>query len=246
MPSAWVRPVPPDGSAGPPGGAPDAVEAAAADTFPLATLEWRKDGSSSMAALMLLIALSIRLNKSLNGYVTKPGVPRPTTVAVTYDELQRMTGFARKSVSSGLQLLEVLGAIERVKLGRAVHYDLIGVDTAGMWCQLPQTNLLRADGSLSFKEMERKRLTLFALKIYMALAALRRQQTNTAAISYSGLVRWTGVRRQDIGPALQVLIVWGLISVSDELDDRHANSEDRSRRYRLTGLKTVKHASETS
>lgn len=255
MPSEWVRPVLQDGSRPPraprapraPRGEAqaDAANGSAEVTYPLTTLEWRKDGSSSMAALMLLIALSIRLNKSLNGYDGPPGAPRPTTVPVTYDELQRMTGFARGSVSSGLQLLENLGAIRRVKEGRAIHYDLVGVGAPGMWCQLPQTNLLRADGSLSIKGMARKRVTLFALKVYVALAALRQQKTNTAAVSYTSLVRWTGVRRQEIGPAIATLIAWELVSVSNELDDRHLNSEDRSNRYRLTGLRSVHHSTET-
>lgn len=236
MPSAWLRPiiseVAPDG--------PSTVHVEPVAIFPLTALGWRKDGSSSMAALMLLIALSIRLNQSFRGVSFNQGKQRCTTVAVTFDELQRMTGFARGSVSSGLGLLEDLDAIKRVKIGRANHYELIGVDAAGDWCQLPQSNLLRADGSLSIKLLERKRSTLHALKIYILLAALRNQKFNTTAISYSGITKWTGLRRADIGPALQILIAWELIGVSDETDQRHLSAEDRSKRYRLIGLGAIR------
>ena len=247
MPNAWLRPIRADGSDGLASGftgAGQPIETLDA-SFPLAALEWRKDGSSSMAALMVLIALSIRLNESLKGLDFKRGAMRPTTVAVTFDELQRMTGFARGPVSTGVTLLEDLGAIKRVKVGRANHYDLVGVDTVGKWCQLPQSKLLRSDGSLSIKLLERKRSTLHALKIYMVLATLRKQHFNTAAVSYSGIMRWTGLRRADVGPALQVLIAWELIGVSDDLDDRHSNTDakDRSKRYRIVGLSAVRHAS---
>ncbi|MGX5659322.1 hypothetical protein ACWKWV_06320 [Castellaniella ginsengisoli] len=236
MPSAWLRPIVPEVV---PNG-PSTTDIQPVEIFPLTALGWRKDGSSSMAALMLLIALSIRLNQSLRGVSFKQGGQRYTTVAVTFDELQRMTGFARSSVSSGLGLLEDLDAIKRVKIGRANYYELIGVDTAGEWCQLPQSKLLRADGSLSIKPLERKRSTLHALKIYILLAALRNQKFNTTAISYSGIMKWTGLRRADIGPALQILIAWELIGVSDDIDQRHLSAEDRSKRYRLTGLGAVR------
>lgn len=238
MPSAWLRPIVPDVSEVTPSGSLT-VSDHPSEIYPLTALGWRKDGSSSMAALMLLIALSIRLNQSFRGIPSNHAKPRHTAVAVTFDELQRMTGFARGSVSSGLGLLEDLGAIKRVKIGRANHYELIGVDRAGGWCQLPQSKLLRADGSLSIKLLERKRSTLHALKIYILLAALRNQQFNTAAISYSGIMKWTGLRRADIGPALQILIAWELIGVSDEIDQRHLSDEDRSKRYRLIGLGAV-------
>lgn len=239
MPSAWLRPIMSDVSEETPGRSLT-VSNPPSEIYPLTALGWRKDGSSSMAALMLLIALSIRLNQSFRGISFNQGKQRHTTVAVTFDELQRMTGFARGSVSSGLGLLEDLGAFKRVKIGRANHYELIGLDTAGKWCQLPQSNLLRADGSLSIKLLERKRSTLHALKIYILLAALRTQKFNTTAISYSGIMKWTGLRRADIGPALQILIAWDLIGVSEEIDQRHLNADDRSKRYRLTGLGAVR------
>jgi hypothetical protein len=214
--------------------------------YPLTQFEWRKDGSSSMAALMILIALSIKLNQSLRGQHFEPGKPRPSDVAITFDELQRMTGFARGPVSTGLKLLEDLGAISRSKIGRANSYKLHGLNEPGGWCQLPQSTLLRSDGTLSIKKLERKRATLHALRVYAALLSLRRQQTNTASISWTGLTRWTGVRRADIGAAIQVLVAWGLVSFSEELDDRHLDGEDRSNRYRIVGLGKVQHASETA
>lgn len=211
--------------------------------YPLTQLAWRKDGSSSMAALMILITLAIRLNESLRGVELDLAKPRPTTVAVTYDELQRATGFARGPVSTGVELLESLGAINRVKVGRANHYELVGLNTNGAWCQIPQSSLLRRDGTLTLKLLERKRITLHALKVYMVLLALRRRDTNTAAISWNGLMRWTGLHRPDVGPAIQLLIAWELVLPSDVLDDRHLEGDDRSKRYRIIGLGRVLHES---
>lgn len=256
MPSRWLRPVEPQA----PPSAPKAtynfeeddhddlidLDSKPQKFYPLSLFEWRKDGSSSMAALMILIALSIKLNQSLRGRHFEPGVKRPTEVAVTYDELQRMTGFARAPVSSGIDLLEELGSISRSKIGRANSYKLHGLDEPGGWCQLPQSTLLRADGTLSIKKLERKRATLHALRVYAALLSLRRQHTNTASVSYTGISRWTGVRRADVGPAIQVLVAWGLVSFSEELDDRHLENEDRSKRYRIVGLGKVLHASEVA
>ena len=196
-----------------------------------------------MASLMILMALSIRLNESLKGKAFDLNTPRPMTVAVTYDELQRMTGFARTTVSGGVDSLEGLGAINRVKIGRSNFYELIGLNTSGAWCQIPQTKLLAADGSLTLKRLERKRVTLSALKLYILFMTLRRQATNTTAIGYAGIIKWTGMRRADIGPAVQLLIAWELVDVSEALDDRHLEEKDRSKRYRVRGLGTVKHQS---
>lgn len=154
MPSAWLRPV-----------APHEEADEAALVYPLKSLVWRKDGSSSMAALMILIALSIRLNVTLKGRKFDVSSPRPTKVAVTYDELQRMTGFARATVSRGIELLESLGAIARVKIGRANFYEIVGLHENGGWCQIPQTQLLQGDGSLSIKKLERKRQQSCVLKV---------------------------------------------------------------------------------
>lgn len=250
LPSFWLRPITADQDGR--DQAPRITEgeqflAVGGAVYPLKALLWRKDGSSSMAALMVLMALAIRLNKSLTGREFKPGEARPTTVAATYDELQRMTGFARGSISSGIALLVDLGAIRRVKVGRANQYEVVGLGENGQWCQLPQTSLLSADGTLSIKALPRKRVTLHALKIYMVLLALRNQKLNSTSISYTAITKWTGVRREDIGPAITVLVCYHLVAVVDEVDERYfADPHDRSKRYRVEGLKAIHHQSDAT
>jgi hypothetical protein len=247
LPSAWLRPRGADPD-------PESVKADLTpepsvrdlSNYPLASLMWRKDGSSSMAALMVLIALAIRRNQSHKGREFDKGALQLHKVAVTYSDLQRMTGFARASVGTGLDLLEGLGAISREKVGRSNVYELMGVDKPGGWCQLPQSELLRGDGTLSIKPMERKRATLHALKVYMALLALRNQKLNVTSLSYSGIMKWTGLRRADVGAALHVLITWELIHVSEEFDDANMAQERRRKRYRIKGLVAVHHHSETT
>ena len=136
-----------------------------------------------------------------------------------------------------------MGAISRVKIGRSNCYDITGLNVKGGWCQIPQAKLLQGDGSLSIKKLERKRVTLYALKLYVLFMALRQQVANTTAISYGSITKWTGLRRADIGPAVQLLIAWELVDVSEELDDRHRDENDRSKRYRIRGLRPMHHQS---
>ena len=101
LPSAWLRPRWPDPDEeavrAEPGPEPSERDLA---NYPLAGLKWRKDGSSSMAALMILIALAIRRNQAQKGREFEKG-STPNKVATTYSDLQRMTGFARASVRVG-------------------------------------------------------------------------------------------------------------------------------------------------
>jgi hypothetical protein len=79
-----------------------------ADTCPLKDLEWRKHRTQATAALVLLMALSIRLNQAQRD--RQRGEKRRTNVSVTYDDLQAMTGFARATISKGLMLLQGMSA----------------------------------------------------------------------------------------------------------------------------------------
>lgn len=212
-------------------------------SYPLRFFEWRKDGGSSAAALMTLLALSLKLNLSMKNWQSGgeegSDTPRPQSIGVSYEELRLMTGCAKKTLSSAINLLVDVGAVERVKIGRANQYKLLGLDAPGSWCQVPQEALLKRDGTLKIKDMERKRKTLFALKLYVLLLALRNRRDNKATISYSGITKWSGIRREDIGQAIQILIAYDLVKVSAasvDQDDRYIEEGDRSNRYHISGL----------
>jgi len=201
----------------------------------LRTFVWQKDGSSSSAALMVLIALSIELGRQ--HFRERISLrDREPTVAMSLDKLVRVTGFARKSVVSGIGLLEEAGAVEKRLIGRANVYELLGLKNAGHWCQIPSDTLLRPDGALRMKEWPRNRALLDALKVYMALLAARNVAFNTASLSWTGIQRWTGIaRRENLGTALSILFATHLISDAGDRDER--SNIDKSRRYRITGLR---------
>lgn len=241
LPSKWLRPLP----------AKEAlarlaehfdIDREADEVYPLALFAWRKDGASSMAALAILIALAISLNVATRGKTFDPGNPRPKRIGVTFDELHKMTGFGRSSVASGVKLLVQIGAITKVKVGRASLYELPGIDVDGHWAQLPQNKLLRPDGATAIKRWPRTKVTLGALKIYLTLVALRNRHFDTASISFASLTKWTGVRREDLRQAIGFLQAHELVAISDEKDDRHLDETDRSNRYRVLGLGKIPQA----
>jgi hypothetical protein len=154
--------------------------------YPMTDLEWSRYAGTSIGMVLVLIALSIRLNQSQKDMVFEKGQARGTCVAVTYKDLRHMTGLAKATISQALMLLEGFGALSVERAGRASSYRLIGLDVAGGWCQLPQSWLLNRDGTLKLKKLPRNRLALNALKAYLLLMALRDRQLNTAAVSYGG------------------------------------------------------------
>lgn len=206
--------------------------------YPLTELSWQRHKGTAIAALLVLMALSIRLNQSRKDMTPESNVQPSCAVAVSIDNLRDMTGLARITVSNALMLLEGLEAISRRLVGRKNVYTLRGVEsnTAGTWSMLPQGRLLRAD-ELILKTLPRNRNTLHALKVYIVLLRLRSTREKTTSVSYKGLVQWSGVRREEIHNALGTLSALGLIYVSFERDVRHA--QDTSQRYGIFGLGPV-------
>ncbi len=206
--------------------------------YPLTELFWQRHKGTAIAAVLVLMALSIRLNQSRQGVVLEKNAAPVCEVAVSLDELRDMTGLARATISNALMLLEGLEAISRKLVGRKNVYTLLGVESNehGTWSKLPQGALLTSD-ELIFKKLPRNRSTLHALKVYMVLLRLRSNHEHTTAVSYDGLIKWSGVRREDIQNALGTLSALRLIRVSFERDERHI--KDPSQRYAIVGLGRV-------
>lgn len=121
--------------------------------------------------------------------------------------------------------------------GRANEYELIGVNTGGAWRKLPQDALLE-NGKLILRDLPRSRKSLNALKVFYAMTYLHNEMTGTAALSYNGIQRWSGVRRSEIREALAMLAIYGLIRPSNDRDHRHDidGDNDQSTRYEIRGL----------
>lgn len=207
-------------------------------TYPLAALDWSGHRMTGIAALLLLITLSIRLNQA-----RKPGAfdqnQHENVVAVTWKDLQKSVGVAPATLGKAISLLEAWGAIAVKKVGRSAHYELSGIGTVGRWCKLPQT-FLEANGDpvSRFKDLPSTLLGLNALKLYVVLIALRSSHYETTALSFTAITKWTGIRREDIRKAWGFLESQQLAAISPYWDHRHSTQDaaDRSQRYAIVGL----------
>jgi len=227
FPTQWLKPSTIPGPPGPVG--------EERPSYPLAELQWSRYSGSAIAAVLVLVSLAIRLNQSHKGQAFGAGVVRGSSVGVTFEELRRMTGLAKVSISSALMLLEGFGAIQSERVGRSNQYRLIGLEVDGGWCELPQGWLLNRDGTLKLKQLPRNRRTLNAMKAYLLLMVLRDRRHNTAAVSFTAITKWTGIRREDIPNALGTLSALHLAKVSFDRDIRHRKG-DNSHRYSIVGL----------
>jgi len=203
--------------------------------FPLTELQWARYSGTAIAAVLVLMVLSIRLNQSHKDKAFAAGAVRSTSVAVTFEDLREMTGLAKASISGALTLLEGFAAIQTERRGRANSYKLVGLDQDGGWCQLPQGWLLNRDGTFKLKSILRNRRALNALKVYLLLMHLRNNKHNTTAVSFTAITRWTGVRREDLPNALSTLSMMHLARISFDRDIRHRKG-DNSHRYSVLGL----------
>ncbi|HLO07733.1 MAG TPA: hypothetical protein VK198_13885 [Terriglobales bacterium] len=225
FPISWLKPVP--------------VPGKDLQRYPLAELHWRDHRAAGIAALLVLMTLAVRLNEENKKVVFVKGAERPKKVAVTWDDLQKITGCARATLGKAILLLENWNAISVTKVGRANQYELLHVREDGGWCKLPQTFLEKnGDPVARFKNLPTNALGLNALKLYVVLLALRSGRTETTAISFDGITRWTGIRREDIRKAWGFLDGQQLATVTHRRDFRHDvyGANDQSQRYAIVGL----------
>ena len=207
----------------------------------LPQLTWASHRATALAAILVMMALSVRLNLS---HRTRERVDpaldsRGVKVKATLDDLQEFTGFARQTVIKAVDLLKSFNAIQVSKSGRSNVYELIHVDTAGKYCQLPQEHLLNGSTTVlkRLAKMPRTRISLLAMKTYIVLLVGRNQRLNTTAISYTKLGSAAGVRREEIFQALSHLTALDLIGLSDDIDARQ--DIDKSKRYKIVGLSSA-------
>lgn len=229
FPTGWVRPID-----------TELEDGTISQNFPMSTLQWQRYAGTGIAAMFVLMALSIRLNQSHKEKVFEKDHVLSNSIAVTFDDLRAMTGLARPSISKAIDLLKGFGAIEINRLGRSNIYTLLGVESnkGGFWSMLPQGWLLAKDGSLKWKNLPRNAQVLNAVKLYVLILSLRDKKNGTSAISYTAITRWTGIRREDIPTALGILAAKEFARVSFDRDIRHSIG-DNSQRYSVIGLGDV-------
>ena len=87
-----------------------------------------------------------------------------------------------------------------------------------------------------FVEQIRRKSSLLALKVYMLLLAQRTSRTNLAIISYERIMTYTGLRREEIRPALDLLTSAHLIRIAVDAEIAAKKSDRKPNQYFLYGL----------
>lgn len=203
----------------------------------LISFSWQKDKSDAIAALLVLIALSIKFNTSKIGLTPEQRslLSESEMVKATYDEILDMVDISRIKVANGLAILMQQNLIQRSPDNPSV-YKIPGINEAGKWGKLPQSLLLRDDRLVGFYTLTlRNKHELNALKLYLVMLAFRSSATSYASLGYPTLTEYTGVAGNDIKKAKSHLINMGLISVDTNIEFVKDNTKP-SLRYKLIGL----------
>lgn len=202
----------------------------------LSYLRWREHKGGATAAIMVLFALAIKSNLDQKTLGRRSGIQ----VIATYEDLMTLTNLSRGPIAKGLKLLRELGAITTVKNGNGCIHSLVGIDTPGKYCELPQGYLL--DGQPVMNRLKglhtaiKNRSSLDAMKLYMLLLALRDRESNVARASYSTIHAYTGMRSGDISVAVQLLQGAQLIRLGRDEEVPLKGGQHRHNRYVLMGL----------
>jgi hypothetical protein len=247
LPSAWVKAprlsVITPGQTTPPA---KAVELENSDygagtfaTHGLAMLQRRAHGSGATAALLVLFALAVISNRAQRTL----GKRQDNQVAATYEQIQAMVALSRKLISEALQLLVMVDAIaitRDTQDSRRNLYALKGIERSGGYCMLPQHHLQNGHSHLQrlkhFIDHVRNPMSLHALKVYMLILQARDRHTNMASIGYEKIGLYTGLRREDISTAVNLLISLQLLrKVTDEEHPRRPQDPHHNR-YSVCGL----------
>lgn len=233
LPSAWAKVRKPEEmaiSASEPG------DDGSSSALGLYGIRWKTHGSTGTGALIVLLALAILSNLRQRGGHLREG----NQVLATYTDLENMTGLSRVLISRSLRLLEELKAISTERVGNACAYALLGIENGGGWCAAPQAHLLDGTDYLKrlrgIRETIRRPASLFAMKLYMLLLTFRDRRSNTTRISYEAITSYSGMRREDISLAWQILAASQLGYLADDIEEPLKSGERKHNRYKVRGL----------
>lgn len=200
----------------------------------LRELRWDGDGkgSDNSAALIVLAAIAYHSNDGL--------------ARLTYTQLCKETRISRSKLSNGLDVLAMLGVIERAPKGRSTYRlanfdaELSKSNEKFRWGMFPARRLYLAGHLFAFSEFKlRSETELNALKLYFLFVARRGTDNNLAIISYDKIVEYTDIERQKIKPALSLLASLSLVYV-EQLPSL-TNEFGVANAYRLAGLDSYRH-----
>ena len=183
----------------------------------LKELVGNKQPGNSLAALKCLVAISVCID--FNTCKSK----------LSYSDFEVLTGLSRPKVSIGITKLADLKIVLIDKSKYVNEYQLTLGSADGEekgWTKLPVDRL-----RINLPEVSNRGIApLAALKIYLTLAAVRPNNSESINISYETLTKYTGLQRKHIRKGLSVLYSSGLVDAEPPGDSHNSNA------YKLLGL----------
>jgi len=198
----------------------------------LPNVRWQADddtpASAATAALMLYVVLN---------FMARPVTLADGTAArvseASYDALGDATGLSRSLIAGGLKRLQRLGLVTATGSAQKRSYVITGPHDR--WFKLPCRAILR-DGVLRpFTTFTmRTKHELHAMKLYLYLAAVRPNVSESTMVSYETIHQRIGVPENDIRRAINVLNASGLLINIDREYSRTLKVNEANK-YHLTG-----------
>jgi hypothetical protein len=189
-------------------------------------------GSTFVVAFLALIAIAQHAEQE-TGVAT-----------LTYDQLTEAIGVSRTKLAAAIAVLRERRLVEKTDaLGRS-GYRLVGYDLTGGWAKLPARALYVGGRMPDFADFSLRSVHEFnALKLYLTLVSRRDRKTNQAKLSYDGIMAYTGMSRDRIKGALNVLTGRGLVHV-DHLPSKFS-AHGVSNAYRIAHIEATRHMGTT-
>jgi hypothetical protein len=164
----------------------DAGDSTALAFHGLFQLSWRYEKSGATAAVLVLFALTIILNRAQR----RAGLRSNNLVAAIYEDFQELAPLSRTLIARGLQPLRAVEAIGVERVGNANLYALLGsrrtasgANCRSSTCAAP-TSICTGSSTTSITSSARGPGSLHALKLYMLLLSLRENVSHVARCSY--------------------------------------------------------------
>lgn len=180
-----------------------------------------KESGTSLAALKCLLAITLMADF------------RTMIAKVSYSDFMALTNLSKPMIPRAIAKLEGERIIRVCRVGNTNEYQLWSPPEAdNYWAKVPYDRVRDALRNIP----NRGEVTLSALKIYIQLLALRRNDVKQVWVSYDNLRDRTGLQKIRIRPGLDVLFSHLLIHIQKVEDFGQEQNPTYSHNvYTITG-----------